>query len=181
MNYKRKTVDRWKFDAQSIVIGTLSITLMFSMYQNNQLSGKAGQLTQQVQAARGKEASVAATVSGFSHLIKEVKVDREVTPITLRVSHYWPSLGGVNCAVFVDGECVSKMANGQPWQDHVEKAIACPRELPFGTKIEVLGETWECMDRGGAIKKIGDTYWIDMLTPNARVPYGQIVEGKIIN
>ena len=33
--------------------------------------------------------------------------------IVLRVSHYNPDLGGVNCANFQDGVCVSKMANGE--------------------------------------------------------------------
>ena len=100
--------------------------------------------------------------------------------ITLKTSHYWPELGGVNCGNFVDGVCISKMANGEKWQDWVGVAIGCPKELKFGTRIEIGLREWICMDRGSKIVKNGDVYWVDMLTPYALFDYGELVVGKIL-
>lgn len=101
--------------------------------------------------------------------------------ITVKVSHYWPDLGGVNCLTFKNGKCISKMANGKPWEDHVNKAIACPKELKLGTRIKVLGKIWTCYDRGGMIVKTeSGAYWIDMLTEKAIVPYGTEIQAEIV-
>lgn len=102
--------------------------------------------------------------------------------ITVKVSHYWPDLGGVNCLTFKNGKCISKMANGETWQSAVGKnAIACPRELKFGTKIKILGEVYTCKDRGSAIVKTeNDEYWVDMLQEEAIVPYGAKHAGEIL-
>lgn len=115
-----------------------------------------------------------------------LKPEYEVLPapddnsIILKVSHYNPDLGGTNCANFVNGECVSKMANGEDWQDNIGIAIACPRELEFGTKIKINDRVWECKDRGSRITKNGDVYWVDMNTPYALMPYGSIVVGELL-
>jgi len=98
----------------------------------------------------------------------------------VRVSHYWPPLGGTNCGNFKGGECTSKLANGERWQEWVGLAIACPKELEFGTKLRINGREWVCKDRGSKITKDGDTYWVDMLTPEALVDYGSIVKADII-
>lgn len=73
------------------------------------------------------------------------------------------------------------MASGEPWQDWVEAAIACPLEWEFGTRVVVAGEEWECMDRGGAIQIVDGIAWIDMLTPNPRYAYGTIVEAHLVS
>ena len=80
----------------------------------------------------------------------------------------------------MNGECISKMANGSRWQEFMDVAIACPVELDFGTKVIVGVKTWECMDRGGAITFDGEAYWIDQLTENPQYPYGAVVEAVII-
>ncbi|KKL00950.1 hypothetical protein LCGC14_2627750, partial [marine sediment metagenome] len=108
------------------------------------------------------------------------EVPQDDNSIVLKVSHYNPDLGGVNCANFQDGECVSKMANGERWQDNIGLAIACPKELEFGTKIKIDDRVWECKDVGGKITKDGEIYWIDMLTPYPLYNYGEIVLGEII-
>lgn len=101
--------------------------------------------------------------------------------ITVKVSHYWPDLGGLNCYNFVNGKCISRMANGEKWENHVDEAIACPKELKFGTKIKVLGKVWTCKDRGSMITKTeSGAYWIDMLTPKAVVPYGEEIKAEIL-
>ena len=88
-------------------------------------------------------------------------------------------MGGPNCASFVDGQCLSRMASGEPWQDWVEEAIACPPEWEFGTRLVVSGREWVCMDRGGAIQIEDGIAWIDMLTPEALFPHGNIVEALV--
>ena len=98
----------------------------------------------------------------------------------VKISHYNPALGGVNCLSFIDGECVSRMANGERWQDWMDKAIACPVEIPFETKIMIGDEVWICKDRGGAIVFDGETYWIDQLTEIPKYRFGEVIEAYII-
>lgn len=106
--------------------------------------------------------------------------------IYVKISHYEPWKGGVNCGSFVNGECVSHMASGKHWQDYVEKAIACPKEVPFNTRIIVDGREWTCLDRGGAIIKLFDeklqahVFWIDELTKKASHPFGTVHEAILI-
>ena len=99
----------------------------------------------------------------------------------VKVSYYNPALGGTNCSNFVEGVCISNMASGYPWQDYMEYAIACPSELPFGTKIIVENQReWICMDRGGAIVVEDGVYWIDQLTANPEYIFGSVVQAKMI-
>ena len=107
-------------------------------------------------------------------------VIKEKNTIMVKVSHYNPQLGGVNCAWFVDDECVSKMANGERWQEWVGLAIACPKELEFGTKLKIGERVWECKDRGGMIKKVDNVYWVDMLTLEGLYDYGEVVKAEIL-
>ena len=73
------------------------------------------------------------------------------------------------------------MASGYAWQDYMDYAIACPPELPFGTKIIVENKReWMCLDRGGAIIKEGDVYWIDQLTTTPEYVFGSVVSAKMI-
>ena len=100
--------------------------------------------------------------------------------IPVRISHYWPPLGGPNCSAFVNGECVSKMASGKRWQDWVDKACACPPEWSFGTTVTFNGATWTCMDRGGKIKYVDGIPWVDLLQEKASYPYGTIVDAAVV-
>jgi hypothetical protein len=186
MKFQRKTAPQWQLEVIAIMWLTtvfFSLCLALNLYA---AKSKISQLELQVYASEDKEIAVAGQVSRFGKLLEatatpEPTPEPKTKPITLIVSWYNPALGGVNCAIFMNNECVSKMANGERWQDHMNEAIACPKELPFGTKIKVLDEVWTCRDRGGAIKKVGDKYWIDMLTTKARVPYGTVVQGEIVN
>ena len=99
--------------------------------------------------------------------------------ITVKVSHYWPDLGGVNCLTFKDGHCVSRMANGKSWESGVGVSIACPPELKMGTRIRILDRIWTCADRGSKITMVDGKYWVDMLTPKAFVPYGKELEAEL--
>ena len=103
-------------------------------------------------------------------------------PARVKVSHYWPPLGGVNCFRFVAGECLSPTASGAPWQEWVGTGAACVPEWPFGTTFTLPGgETFTCVDRGGAIKTGADGLpWVDLLVKTAPVPFGAVVEVRVV-
>jgi hypothetical protein len=107
------------------------------------------------------------TVPGYSKQLFTVKA---------RISHYWPPLGPPNCSRFVNGVCVSKMSSGLPWQDWVDRACACPKEYPFGTRFKLAdGSVWTCEDRGGAIvTDAAGVIWLDLLQQHASYPFGSI-------
>lgn len=99
-----------------------------------------------------------------------------------KISWYWPPLLGPNCAVVRNGECVSRMASGQPWQNWAGKAVACPPEFPFGTIFIIDGRHWVCLDRGGAITRINEnTIWLDMLTSKPVYKFGTVVDVTVID
>lgn len=94
------------------------------------------------------------------------------------MSHYTPWTGGPNCSRFVNGECISRMASGERWQDWVGIAAACPVEIPFWS-IVILpgGEKFVCLDRGGKIVTMEDSsIWLDLLVANAPVPFGTVLD-----
>jgi hypothetical protein len=100
---------------------------------------------------------------------------------TVRVSHYWPAYGGTNCSRFVNGECISRMASGERWQDWIGRAAACPIEWEFGTQIILPGgEFFSCQDRGSAIRYVGGITWIDLLVKEPPVAFGTLLEVTII-
>jgi hypothetical protein len=120
------------------------------------------------------------TISGD---IESTDSNQEGTSIYVLVSHYNPSLGGVNCASFVNGECISKMSNGEHWQDYWGEynTIACPFELPFGTVIRLDENNFTCRDRGGAIVITYEGYyWIDILAERVPYSYGELREAYIV-
>ena len=97
----------------------------------------------------------------------------------MKISHYSPSLGGVNCATWQDGGCVSKMSNGERWQDYYEegRTVACPMSVPFGSKVYLDNTEYTCRDRGGAIVITYEGYyWIDILEKHASYKYGELRE-----
>ena len=100
---------------------------------------------------------------------------QDVETITIHYSHYWPAFGGINCSNFVNGECISRMANGERWQDYIGEALACPRDM-MGTQIEAFGSVWTCRDTGGLIQYVDGIPWIDFLVQNPHVNYGSIIE-----
>lgn len=102
--------------------------------------------------------------------------------VRVKVSHYWPPLGGVNCFRFVAGQCLSPTASGEPWQNWVGTGAACVRDWPFGTTFTLPGgERFTCVDRGGAIKVGPDGLpWVDLLVKVAPVPFGTPVDVRVV-
>lgn len=100
--------------------------------------------------------------------------------IFARASSYWPPAGGTNCSHFVDGRCLSRMASLYPWQLWINKAVSCPEEWPFGTLVVYDGQTWVCLDRGGAIDYRKGIPWIDFLTNQPPAAYGSVIAVDVI-
>jgi hypothetical protein len=96
----------------------------------------------------------------------------------VKVSHYDPSLLGVNCSNVVNGICVSHMASGKSWEEWMDKAAACPFEWDFGTRFRLPdGRIFECQDRGGAIRYGSDgRTFVDLLTRDPGYKFGEVVE-----
>jgi hypothetical protein len=74
------------------------------------------------------------------------------------------------------------MASGELVDNWIGKAAACPAEFPFWTKIVLPGgEEFVCLDRGGAITILpGNVFWVDLLVKNPPVPYGTIVDVRVV-
>jgi hypothetical protein len=72
------------------------------------------------------------------------------------------------------------MASGKRWQDYIGEAVACPKELTFGTLILLDGQIWECLDRGGMIRYVDGIPWLDFLTETGAHSYGEIVTVQVI-
>jgi len=104
----------------------------------------------------------------------------------VRLSHYWPPYLGTNCGRIGQAGadstyCVARTASGERWEDWIGRGAACPPEFPFGTVIMLPGgERFTCIDRGGKIKTVDGVPWIDLLVFRPPVPYGTLVEVRVI-
>ncbi len=90
----------------------------------------------------------------------------------VRLSYYWPDLGGTNCHESNwrkdTNKCVTNLY-GKPWQHWENKGAACPVKYPLGTKLWItrLKKTVVCVDRGGGIVTLLDgTSFLDLLQRN---------------
>lgn len=75
------------------------------------------------------------------------------------------------------------MANGEDWRTYwgLNNTIACPSELPFGTKIMLEDKIYTCRDRGGMIVKTpNEEYWIDILAKDVPYYYGEVRTAYIV-
>lgn len=107
--------------------------------------------------------------SGYRGNYGSVLTDYE--DVGIRVSHYIPSQGGVNC----DSDC-STMASGDKvaaWTlgQNGEYAIACPQEFPFRTKIMIENRVYVCVDRGGWINAYAPGDYDPAMKSNATEKY----------
>ncbi len=105
---------------------------------------------------------------------------KELPPIfgdkfTVRISYYWPALGGTNCYpanwIVQDnpygGVCRSRLL-GQPWSDWAGYGAACSPKIKLGDRvyIERINKVVACVDRGGGIRDLPDgTAFVDLLMP----------------
>lgn len=107
---------------------------------------------------------------------------KELPPVfgekfTVRISYYWPALGGTNCFaanwIMQDGNpyggvCRSRLL-GQPWSDWAGYGAACSPKIKLGDRmyIERINKVVACVDRGGGIRDLADgTAFVDLLMPS---------------
>jgi hypothetical protein len=96
-----------------------------------------------------------------------------------RLSFYWPDLGApMNChpANWNDetNQCETTLFDGrirEHWTNWINTGVACPIELPLGTKIIIHAKEYPnvyvCVDRGSAITALPDgSIRIDLLQPD---------------
>ena len=102
-----------------------------------------------------------------------------VQQVTVRVTFYYPELGGINCGYFVDGECRSRTASGERWQDWLDRGLACPKEFPLWSTWIINGKKWTCIDRGGWVYIKNGVVRVDLLTRHSPLS-GHILEATVI-
>ena len=129
-----------------------------------------------------EEAHTETSKRDATNIPTQPKPEKKTVTVQAKISHYNPALGGVNCSNFVNGKCVSRMASGASWEKWMNKACACPKEYPFGTKFILPdGSKWVCMDRGGKIVTEADgTIWLDLLTRHTSYHYGKVVKVQVV-
>lgn len=91
---------------------------------------------------------------------------------TVKLSHYDPLKGPINCFDYEDGYCYSPTASGIHWKAVYGIGAACPPEWPFGTWVNIPGVgAFICFDRGEAIK-------CNELSIQGLTPSGELTERK---
>ncbi|MCP4424703.1 MAG: M23 family metallopeptidase [Chloroflexi bacterium] len=152
--------------------------------------------------------AVFAIVFGIAEAAAEIRQASAGTAVPgeyrLRLSHYNPSLSGVNC----DSDCTT-MASGDKVAAWVGGqsgvfAAACPRKWGWshGTRFTVMGAEFECRDTGGWIscyepgerdKAIANAHergnlmdqpaiaeepycWVDTMTTQPLAPYSELTD-----
>jgi hypothetical protein len=86
-------------------------------------------------------------------------------PVKVKMTHYWPPLGGENCWWFYEGYCHSPMKSSVPWETLVEIAAACPAHW-LGGVVEVpdIGRRFLCLDTGDKVLCEDNVCVVDVLT-----------------
>ena len=96
-------------------------------------------------------------------------VPPKATEPPLRLSWYWPDLGGTNCHAAnwnTETNKCSALLYGKQWQEWEDIGAACPSRYKIGTKLYIhrLDQTVVCVDRGGGIVSLPDgSAFIDLL------------------
>ena len=113
--------------------------------------------------------TISLTIALALGLMIPIRYHPPVPESPVRLSYYWPALGGTNChSANWDKEknTCSTMLYGKPWQAWAGIGAACPVKYPLGTKLWIhrLQRIVICVDRGGGIVTLPDgTSFIDLL------------------
>lgn len=86
-------------------------------------------------------------------------------PARVKLTHYWPPLGGDNCWSFYDDYCYSPTKSTVPWETVIEISAACP--VPWlGSIVEIpeLNRRYLCLDTGEKVICKDGTCVVDVLT-----------------
>lgn len=86
-------------------------------------------------------------------------------PVHVKLTHYWPPLGGDNCWTFYDDYCYSPTKSSVPWESVIEISAACP--VPWlGSVVEIpdINRRYLCLDTGEKVICKDGTCAVDVLT-----------------
>jgi hypothetical protein len=86
-------------------------------------------------------------------------------PVRVKLTHYWPPLGGDNCWTYYDDYCYSPTRSTIPWESVIEISAACP--IPWlGAVVEIpeLNRRYLCLDTGDKVICKDGTCVVDVLT-----------------
>jgi hypothetical protein len=101
-------------------------------------------------------------------------------PAKVKMTHYWPPLGGENCWWFYDGYCHSPMKSSVPWETLIEIAAACPPHWLGGVvEIPEIGRRYLCLDTGDKVVCEDNVCIVDVLT-DKRYPWDGLIYDAVV-
>jgi hypothetical protein len=101
-------------------------------------------------------------------------------PVKVKMTHYWPPLGGENCWWFYEGYCHSPMKSSVPWETLIEIAAACPTHWLGGVvEIPEIGRRYLCLDTGEKVVCEDDVCVVDVLT-DQRYPWDGLIYDAVV-
>jgi hypothetical protein len=101
-------------------------------------------------------------------------------PVKVKMTHYWPPLGGENCWWFYEGYCHSPMKSSVPWETLIEIAAACPPHWLGGVvEIPEIGRRYLCLDTGDKVICENDICIVDVLT-DKRYPWDGLIYDAVV-
>ena len=101
-------------------------------------------------------------------------------PVKVKMTHYWPPLGGENCWWFYDGYCHSPMKSSVPWETLIEIAAACPTHWLGGVvEIPEINRRYLCLDTGDKVVCEEDICVVDVLT-DRRYPWDGLIYDAVV-
>lgn len=101
-------------------------------------------------------------------------------PAKIKLTHYWPPLGGENCWSFHDDYCFSPTKSSIPWETVVEIGAACTRSW-LGTIVEVpsINRRFLCVDTGFRVNCKDGICVVDVLSDKLLPWDGNITDAVV--
>lgn len=101
-------------------------------------------------------------------------------PAKIKLTHYWPPLGGENCWSFHDAYCYSPTKSSIPWETVVEIGAACTRSW-LGTIVEVpsVKRRFLCVDTGFRVNCKEGICVVDVLSDKLYPWDGNIMDAVV--
>lgn len=112
---------------------------------------------------------------------EEYCLDCSTYDVQVRITHYWPPDGEINCWDYNEetGWCDSALFSGLRWENYINIAAACPLDWPLGTWVEIPGVgTYNCLDRGTMVCFEG-VCEVDILAPDLGIFDGNIYDARV--
>ncbi len=108
-------------------------------------------------------------------------LDCQQYQVQVRITHYWPLDGDMNCYDYNDqtGWCDSALFSGLRWENFINLAAACPKDWPIGSWVEIPGiGAYNCLDRGTMVCFEG-VCEVDILSPDLGPYDGYVFDANV--